>query len=72
MIAPILLAAIIARGPVVPVKPPTMVTDSWLCSHVSVFFCPIFPKLGESAAPSQTHLVKPRGLEHRGDTGAGR
>ena len=59
MIAPILLAAIVARGPVVPVKP-TTVTDSWLCSHVSVFFCPIFPKLGESAPGSQRRVVEPR------------
>jgi hypothetical protein len=59
MIAPILLAAIITL-PVVPVKPPTTVTDSWLCSHVSVFFCPIFPKLGGSAPPSERHVVKPR------------
>ena len=62
MIAPILLAAIVARGPVVSVKPPTTVTDSWLCSHVSVFYCPIFPKLGESASPSRIHVVKPRKL----------
>lgn len=59
MIAPILFAAIIARGPVVPVKRPTTVTDSWLCSHVSVFFCPIVPKLGESPLPNQRHVVKP-------------
>jgi hypothetical protein len=60
MIAPILLAAIIIRGPVVPVKPPVPVTDSWLCSHVSVFFCPIYPKLGEPAPPSQSQVVQPR------------
>jgi hypothetical protein len=61
MIAPILLAAaIIIREPVVPAKPPTTVTDSWLCSHVSVFFCPIFPTLGASAAPAQSQVVKPR------------
>jgi hypothetical protein len=60
MIAPLLLAAIIARGPVVPVKAPITVTDSWLCSHVSVFFCPIFPKLGGSATPSRIHVVRPR------------
>ena len=59
MIAPILLAAIITRGSVVPVKLPTTATDSWLCSHVSVFFCPISPKLGEFAPPSQRHIVKP-------------
>jgi hypothetical protein len=46
MIAPLLLAAVIARGPVVPVRPPATVTDSWLCAHVSAFFCPIFPTLG--------------------------
>ena len=61
MIAPILLAAaIIIRGPVVPAKPPTTVTDSWLCSHVSVFFCPIFPTLGAPPLPSQSQVVKPR------------
>ncbi len=60
MIAPLLLAAVIARGPVVPVKPPTAVTDSWLCNHVSVFFCPIFPKLGGSAPSSQVPVVQPR------------
>ncbi len=60
MIAPILLAAIIARRPVVPVKPPATVTDSWLCSYISVFYCPIFPKLGGSASPSRIHVVKPR------------
>ena len=60
MIAPILLAAIIARGPVVPLKPPPTATDSWLCSHVSVFFCPIFPKLGESAPGSRRRVVEPR------------
>jgi len=60
MIAPILLAAIIIRGPVVPPKPPTTVTDSWLCSHVSVFFCPIFPTLGAPPPPAQSQVVKPR------------
>jgi hypothetical protein len=60
MIAPLLLAAVIARGPVVPVTPRATVTDSWLCNHVSVFFCPIFPKLGGSAPSSQVHVVQPR------------
>jgi hypothetical protein len=60
MIAPLLLAAVITRGPVVPVTPRAAVTDSWLCSHVSVFFCPIFPKLGGSASPSPRQVVKPR------------
>jgi hypothetical protein len=60
MIAPILLAAIIIRGPVVPAKPPPPVTDSWLCDHVSVFFCPIFPTLGPSAPPPQRRVVEPR------------
>ena len=58
MIAPLLLAAIITRGPVVSVKPPATVTDSWLCSHVSVFFCPIFPKLDEPASRSQRTSCK--------------
>jgi hypothetical protein len=61
MIAPLLLAAMIARGPVVPVKPPATVTDAWLCSHVSVFFCPIFPKLGGPAPPPPPkRVVHPR------------
>jgi hypothetical protein len=60
MIAPLLLAAVIARGPVVPVTPRATVTDSWLCSHVSVFFCPIFPKLGGPAPSTQIHVVPPR------------
>jgi hypothetical protein len=67
MIAPLLLAAMITRGPVVSVKAPATATDSpatatdsWLCSHVSVFFCPIFPKLGESPSRSQKPVVKPR------------
>jgi hypothetical protein len=59
MIAPILLAAAIARGPVVPVTPAATVTDSWLCSHVSVFFCPMFPKVG-STPPPQRRVVEPR------------
>ncbi len=57
MIATLLLAATIARGPVVPVKPPGPVTDAWLCSHVSVFFCPIIPKLSGSAPPSRGRIV---------------
>jgi hypothetical protein len=60
MIAPFLSAAIITRAPVVAVKPPARVTDSWLCSHVSVFFCSIFPKLGESVTPSPRRVVPPR------------
>jgi hypothetical protein len=60
MITSILLAAIIARGPVVQMKPPITATDSWLCSHASVFFCPIFPKLGEPLPPSQKRVVGPR------------
>lgn len=61
MIAPlILLAALIARAPVVPVDRPAAVTDSWLCVHVSVFYCPMFPALGEPAALHKTHVVKPR------------
>lgn len=59
MIAPFILAAIVARGPVVPVKPPTAVTDSWLCAHVSVLFCPIFPSLGGGPPPQpQGRAVK--------------
>lgn len=60
MIAPLLLAAVIARGPVVAVTPRATVTDSWLCSHVSVFFCPMFPKLGGPAPSSQVHVVPAR------------
>ena len=59
MIASLLLAAIITRGPLVSVKPPATVSDSWLCSHVSVFFCSIFPKLGEPSR-LQKHVVKAR------------
>lgn len=33
-------------------------TDSWLCAHVSVFFCPIWPKLGPAPTPTPT---PPRG-----------
>ena len=62
MIAPLLLAAVITRGPVVPVTSKATVTDSWLCNHVSVFFCPIFPKLGGSAPSSQVHVVQPTKL----------
>ena len=61
MIAPlILLAALIARAPVLPVDPPATVADSWLCANVSVFFCSIFPKLGEPAPLHRSHVVKPR------------
>lgn len=61
MIAPlILLAALNARTPVLPVDPPATVADSWLCSHVSVFYCPIFPKIGEPAPLRPSHVVKPR------------
>jgi hypothetical protein len=61
MIAPlILLAALIAREPVVPVDRPAAVADSWLCVHVSVFYCPIFPQLGEPAPLHEKHVVKPR------------
>lgn len=58
MIAQLLLAAIVARGPVVPVKPAAAVTDSWLCAHVSAFFCPIFPSLGVPPPQPQDHAVK--------------
>ena len=61
MIAPlILLAALIVREPVAPVDPPAAVADSWLCSHISVFYCPIFPKLGEPAPLHQIRVVKSR------------
>ena len=60
MIAPLLLAAVITRGPVVPVTPRAAVTESWLCNHVSVFFCPIFPKLGVAAPSPQVNVVQPR------------
>jgi hypothetical protein len=58
MIAPLLLAAIVARGPVVPARPAAAVTDSWLCAHVSAFFCPIFPSLGGPLPQPKDHPVK--------------
>jgi hypothetical protein len=58
MIAPLLLAAIVARGPVVPVRPPAAVTNSWLCAHVSVLFCPSLPNLGGPLPEPQDHAVK--------------
>jgi hypothetical protein len=60
MIAPLLLAAIITRGPVVQAKPPPTGTDAWLCAHVSVFFCPIFPTLGGPPPPPPKRVVHPR------------
>ena len=61
MIAPlILLAALIVREPVAPVDQPATVADSWLCKHVAVFYCPIFPKLGDPAPLHRIRVVKPR------------
>ncbi len=60
MIAPILFAAMITRGPVVMAKPPPAPSDSWLCAHASVFFCPIFPGLGAPDPSPATHVVRPR------------
>ncbi len=33
-------------------------SDSWLCKHVSPFFCPIWPGLGP--APTPTPIPAPR------------
>ncbi len=39
------------------VKPPPR-SDSWLCEHVSPFFCPIWQGLGPAPTPTPTPVPK--------------
>ena len=34
-------------------------TDSWLCAHVSPFFCDLFPKLEPAPAPQTPNRGRP-------------